>query len=364
MSPASVRGTLISLKEAAIVLGILCGYGLGYAMEHIVGGWTYQYAASIPVSVTVIGLSFYIPKSARWLVLKGYEDDAREALAFVLVSHQDIEGTLQDMIEQQKEAAEALEAAVESGQKDSIFSPSRRAPLIAGVGLIVLQQITGQPSVLSYATVIFESVQLGGFASVIVAIFKLFATLSAAITVEKFGRKSLLYVGCSLMLVALITLVFSLLQHDDNNESSDHDAKGHVMELRQVATLVSMFVYIGGYQVGFGPIAWLMISEVFPLSIRGQAVAFSVQVNFGLNFLVQLIVPVLTSLVGLSVTFGLFASFTAYSLFFVYRYVPETKGLSLEEIEQLFNTDSIRHTTIDAEGVIEATPLLGKQRMD
>lgn len=240
---------MISLKEAAIVSGILCGYGLGYAVNHVVGGWMYQYAASIPVAATVIGLACYIPESARWLVLKGYEEEAQESLAFVFVSDDDVQGVVQDMIDQQKEVNEAQETALESGQKDSIFSSARRAPLIAGVGLIVLQQITGQPSVLSYATVIFESVGLGGLASVIVAVFKLLATLSAAITVEKFGRKSLLYIGCSLMLVALISLVLSLGHYGSMDDVMDDMKSGDSMELRQVVTLVAMFAYIGGYQV-------------------------------------------------------------------------------------------------------------------
>ena len=354
MSPPSIRGTLISLKEAAIVLGILCGYGLGYAMEHVVGGWMYQYAASIPLAVTVIALSFSIPRSARWLVLKGSEDQARESLAFVFVDDGQIQQAMDEMVEQQKEANDAQAIAEENGQSDSIFSPAKRAPLIAGVGLIVLQQITGQPSVLSYATVIFQSIGLGGLASVIVAVFKLLATLSAAITVEKFGRKSLLYVGCSLMLVALITLVFSLGKYSTADDVMD-DMNVNEIELRQLATLIAMFAYIGGYQVGFGPISWLMISEVFPLSIRGQAVALSVQMNFFLNFVVQLIVPILTSAVGLPSTFGLFAVFTVYSLYFVYRYVPETKGLTLEEIEQHFKKDA--RDNAEEEG-LESMPLL------
>jgi sugar porter (SP) family MFS transporter len=354
MSPPSIRGTLISLKEAAIVLGILCGYGLGYAMSHVVGGWMYQYVASIPVAILVIGLTFYIPESARWLVLKEYEDEAQESLAFVFVSDDDVQGSLEGMVEQQKETNEAHALALERGQRDSIFSPARRAPLIAGVGLIVLQQITGQPSVLSYATVIFESVGLGGLASVIVAVFKLLATLGAAIAVEKFGRKSLLYIGCSLMLVALLTLVLSLGHYDSMDEVMGNTNGS--MELRQVATIFAMFAYIGGYQIGFGPISWLMIGEVFPLSIRGQAVAFSVQMNFGLNFVVQLLVPILTSTIGLSSTFALFAVFTGYSLYFVHRHVPETKGLTLEEIEHQFERGSTY--SVDQDGSIESRPLL------
>jgi hypothetical protein len=182
-------------------------------------------------------------------------------------------------------------------EEKSIWDPSRRAPLLAGVGLVVLQQVTGQPSVLSYATPIFRDTGLSDYSSVLVAAFKLVATLTAAGTVEKYGRKKLLYTGCSLMLVALTVLSVSF----------GRDAPGV-----QSTILLSMFVYIGGYQVGFGPISWLIISEVFPLSVRGQAVALAVQMNFFLNAVVQFGVPVLESAIGLNFTFGIFAVLTAY----------------------------------------------------
>lgn len=369
MSPHSIRGTLISLKEVAIVLGILFGYGLGYAMSHVVGGWMYQYGASVFIALLDAGLTFFIPESARWLILQGYQDEAQSSLAFVFISDDGVEHALQGMIEseqkgkQEKEKEATANGSGQNSDNGSIFSPMRRAPLIAGVGLIVLQQITGQPSVLSYATVIFRKVGLGGLASVTLAVFKLLATITAAITVERFGRKTLLYIGCSLMLVALLSLVTCLAHNDpmDDVMIDASDMNGfHSMGPRQVATVLAMFVYIGGYQIGFGPIAWLMIGEVFPLSIRGQAVAFSVQINFGLNFVVQLLVPVLISAIGLSSTFGLFSIFTGYSLFFVFRHVPETKGLTLEEIEEQFRQDENDSNSIvdQAEPLIESTPLL------
>ena len=98
--------------------------------------------------------------------------------------------------------------------------------------------------------------------------------------------------------------------------------------------LLAMFVYIGGYQIGFGTIIWLITLELFPLAIRGPAVALSVQTNFALHALVEFLVPVLQAWVGLGLVFGLFGVATALAMVFVYRYIPETKGLSLEEIEQ------------------------------
>ena len=97
-----------------------------------------------------------------------------------------------------------------------------------------------------------------------------------------------------------------------------------------------MFVYVGGYQVGFGPIAWLLISEIFPLSVRGQAVALAVQTNFGSNVVVSFAFAGVMHALGNTLTFGIFFTLTIYSLYFVHVHVPETKGLTLEQIEQLF----------------------------
>lgn len=304
MVPSSIRGLLVSLKEASIVTGILLGYLLGYTFSNVVGGWAWTYACSALSSIVMLGLSFFIPRSCRWLLLRGREEEALESLRFVF-----LQDTAVMEFEEMKRLNESTNGsnrnANNSGEdgdnhgndEKSIWDPSRRAPLLAGVGLVVLQQVTGQPSVLSYATPIFRDAGLSDYSSVLVAAFKLVATLTAAGTVEKYGRKKLLYTGCSLMLLALTVLSVSF----------GRDAPGV-----QSMILLSMFVYIGGYQVGFGPISWLIISEVFPLSVRGQAVALAVQMNFFLNAVVQFGVPVLESAIGLNFTFGIFAILTAY----------------------------------------------------
>mmetsp|Transcript_35090 Transcript_35090/g.69140 ORF Transcript_35090/g.69140 Transcript_35090/m.69140 type:complete len:515 (-) Transcript_35090:101-1645(-) len=337
-SPTQIRGLLISLKEASIVLGILMGYFVGLVFSKTVGGWAMTYGVAIIPAVLIVALSFVIPESCRWLLLQGKEREALESLSFVFRGgHAEREF---ETLKNNQEIAEQTQE-VQGGGNRGIWDPSYRAPFRAGVGIIVLQQITGQPSVLSYATPIFRDAGLSDYATILVAVFKLVATLCAAVTVEKFGRKNLLYTGCSLMLAALIALSLSF---------------GNTSQGAEGTILIAMFVYIGGYQVGFGPIGWLIISEVFPLSVRGQAVAVAVQMNFLLNAIVQFGVPVLESWIGLNFTFATFAAFTAYSIYFVKANVPETKGFTLEEIEQQFTSMYRRNTSGTA---TQAQPLFG-----
>lgn len=220
----------------------------------------------------------------------------------------------------------------------TVWDPQFRPALYAGVGLVFLQQVTGQPSVLYYAATIFKDAGLSDVATVGMATFKLIMTLATVFTVDKYGRKLLLYIGISVMLASLcaLTIAFQFDKSSDDDGDDDNDSKN--ISTTQVFILVALFTYIGGYQIGFGPIAWLLISEVFPLEVRGQAVALAVQTNFFWNVVTSYIFPVETAALGASYTFMIFAFIDAYALFHVYYFVPETKGLTLEEIEVLLGT--------------------------
>jgi sugar porter (SP) family MFS transporter len=355
MCPTHIRGALVSLKEVAIVIGILFGYAFGYSFMHTYRGWAYTYLMTVVISTVAILLSYKIPYSARWLVSHGRDGEALHALEFVWEpSHarQELDAMIEarnlhrQNADDQQQEEEGLSLPASSGgvnpqtnvQYDkSIFDPSRRAALTAGVGLVALQQITGQPSVLSYATPILVSAGLSSFSSVLIALFKVLATSLAVIFVEKSGRRKLLMIGCALMFASLVILTVTF-HGTDSGEASTNEKQGGSLDARSIFTLIAMFVYIGGYQVGFGPIAWLIISEVFPQDIRGKAVALAVQSNFLLNAVVQFGVPVLEAKLGLSFTFGVFGLLSAYSIYFVYTRVPETKGLTLEEIEDKFTS--------------------------
>jgi len=323
MSPAAIRGTLVSLKEAAIVLGISLGYGVGYAYRDVVGGWRYVFGWSAPLALVLFRGALRLPPSARWLALRGRAADARKSLAFVYPSDADALNAA---------VAELGDAATPRGPSPSLWKRQYRRALTAGLGVVLLQQFTGQPSVLYYATSIFDDAGVGTIASVFVGVFKLLATLVAVATVDERGRRSLLFAGISAMTVALFGLAAAFYDFDG----------GGGWTVQKVSVIGLVFVYIAAYQLSFGPIAWLLISEVFPLEVRGQAVALAVQANFASNLLVAFLFPVardgLSDLLGdawgMSALFATFGAVAVYALYFVHRHVPETKGMSLEAIER------------------------------
>lgn len=353
MSPPSIRGVLISLKEAAIVLGILLGYLIGFLFSTTKGGWAYTFGlAMIFAAIMFFGSYFLLVESTRFLYLKGKLAQAKESMDWILLPEAS-DRAFNEMADQnvsiRKASIADSDGATDSkllsfapkltnsqttSQPPPVYSKRFRPALIAGVGLVFLQQVTGQPSVLYYAATIFKDAGLASVATVGVAAFKLVMTMIAVFTVDYYGRRSLLFIGISCMLVALIALAIAF----NFTTTSDDDDETKNIGPTQIIILFSMFVYIGGYQIGFGPIAWLLISEVFPLEVRGQAVAVAVQTNFFWNVVTSYLFPIATSAIGASKTFGIFAVIDAFAIYFVFKFVPETKGLSLEDIEILLGS--------------------------
>ena len=314
MVPSSIRGPIMSLNEVSIVTGILFGYLVGNACSSD-ASWAPLYASSLLVSIAMLWLSScFLHESPRWLTLKGKTEEALEALRFVF----EPEGASQQ--HQQLLSTHRPQASAQSYK----LLRHHRPALVAGLGIVALLQLTGQPTVLTYASPLLQEAGLAASSAVLVALFKIVVTFVAVFTVEQQGRKKLLYIGCGLMLVGLIVLSMTFSSSQANNH------------WHNTLVLSAMFVYIGGYQIGFGTMVWLITLEVFPMAIRGPAVALAVQTNFGLHALMELLVPLLQDWFGTSVVFGIFGVATASAIVFVFRYVPETKGLSLEEIEQQF----------------------------
>jgi Sugar (and other) transporter len=202
-------------------------------------------------------------------------------------------------------------------------SPYTKQALVIGVGLVLFQQLTGQPSVLYFANRIFESAGFGFEAAVGVGVFKFLMTLLSSSLVEdpKWGRKTLLLygnIGITVSLVALTAL---------------YAAAGLSGEPNQAAILASILLFVGSYQIGFGPITWLILSEIFPLKTRAAAVSIGTLANFGSNVLVTLLFELERVNLGESLLFGQFALIAVAATLFTNSVVFETRGLSLEEIE-------------------------------
>jgi len=351
ISPAEVRGTLVSAKEAVVVLGIFLGFFFGWLFQDIDQvGWRYMLSVSAAFALMQgVGIMF-IPQSPRFLVLKAVRSSpllaegsqvagaAKESLQFFRRAEAaEVEQELRIMWQ---EIAESIGTATVAAKWTDAFKYPKQ--LFIGCGLVFLQQVTGQPSVLYFATNIFKSAGFGSAAalsSVLVGLVKLVATLFTVFRVDRYGRRLLLFVGISMMAVALALIgtafVFRICMKPD---TSIQDCAASDVSLPRgwaVATVVGLMVYVSGYQVGFGPISWLMISEVFPLKVRGAALSLAAIVNFGSNIIMTLLQEVLqNALTPAGVFFGyLVLSFV--SLVFVKFVVPETKGKTLEEIERM-----------------------------
>merc|ERR1712048_943020 len=206
------------------------------------------------------------------------------------------------------------------------------------------QQVTGQPSVLYFATNIFKSAGFGtaaALSSVGVGLVKLLATLFTVWRVDQYGRRLLLFVGIGMMTVALAIIGTAFLFRECTTQGVDlqHCEQSSIGLPRPWAltTVGGLMLYVTGYQVGFGPIAWLMISEVFPLKVRGAALSLAAIVNFSSNITMTLTSEVLQAAFTPAGVFFVYLALSIVSLGFVQFVVPETKGRTLEEIETMLS---------------------------
>ena len=318
-APPSIRGALVSAKEAIIVLGLTVGYAVGAALMHGVGRWRYIYwVAMVFAAAMAYGLSG-VPRSPRWCLLRGYADEARAAYEFVTPvpapgAFERLAGHVRAL-----KADEVGPQSIPEIVENLTSTPASAYGLRAGLGLVVLQQVTGQPSVLYYVTEIFEDYDLGVGASIGLSAWKLVATMLTVRLIDSYGRVPLLQRGSAIMIASMGSLAVAALFLDM--------ASGALAW----TSIVTLSLYVGGYQVGYGPVTWTYISEVFPLQPRGSALALAVLLNFSLNGVVTLLASPLIAF-SVSFTFFVFGALAVYGMYFIHAYVPETKGLELEQI--------------------------------
>lgn len=329
--PSQIRGTLISLKELFIVLGILLGYFVGSFQINAVGGWRYMYGLSAPLAL-LMGIGMWsLPPSPRWLLLRAvqgkgslqeYKEQAISALGKLRrrppgdkLSERQIEDTLVSL------KSSYTDEKSEGGFLELFQGPNLKAFIIGG-GLVLFQQITGQPSVLYYAGPILQSAGFSAAAdatrvSVVIGVFKLVMTWIAVAKVDDLGRRPLLIGGVCGIALSLLLL----------------SAYYKILGGFPLVAVAALLLYVGCYQISFGPISWLMVSEIFPLRTRGRGISLAVLTNFGSNAIVTFAFSPLKELLGAENIFLLFAAIAFLAVLFIVRTVPETKGLSLEEIE-------------------------------
>lgn len=309
ISPKEQRGRNVSFYQLAITFGILFSYIVNYFSLNSSFNWRLMLFLGVaPAIVMFLGVIF-INDTPRWLISKNKLEEARKVLA----------KTSKNIDKEIEEIKEALK------QKTALkFSKKIISPFIIALGIMFAQIATGINAIIYYAPMIFKN--LGFYQNQQVFLFTIFIglinflmTFVAIIFVDKIGRKPLLYIGLSGMMISLLILSFVHLND--------------IMFLKYFAVIASG-CYIIFFSMSLGPIALLLISEVFPLEYRAGAMSFAIVFNFILNFIVTSLFPIFLDKLGGCYTFLIFAIICLISIIFIYFFVPETKNRSLEEIEK------------------------------
>jgi sugar porter (SP) family MFS transporter len=320
MAPASSRGWMTSLNQVAVTAGILLAYGIDYIFSHD-GNWRAMFAFGlIPGAILLVGM-WFMPFSPRWLLSKNKDREAEQVL-------QRIRGTADVRLELQETRDEIATAKTGGGLK-GLESSALKMPLTIGLGLAILQQLTGINTVIYYSPTIFLAAGFKGAtasiaASAGVGAVNLIATIIAAFLVDRAGRRPLLLLSMAGMVVALVILGVGFII--DAHTSGGSSFIGGL-------TVVSLMIYIAAFAIGMGPIFWLLIAEIYPLAVRGTAMSLATVANWGANFLVTVTFLSIVKWIGQGGTFLLYAAIGVFAFFFIRRLVPETKGQTLEQIQ-------------------------------
>lgn len=317
ISPEKIRGSLVSLFQLAITIGILFSYLVNAGFANIQFGWRLMLLFGVfPALILGIGM-FFMSDTPRWLISKGKDDEAKKVFK-----------RIEPGIDADKEILE-IKNVLQNKDNDKKFEFKKwmLAPLFLGIGLMFCQQWTGINTIIYYAPTIlkiagFNSNSSAIYATVGIGIVNCLMTFIAIFLSDKTGRKPLLYAGLIGMALCLFILG-SAFQFSEALGAS----------LKWVSLFSSMF-YIAFFSFSLGPIILLLVSEIFPLKFRGLGMSISTMSNFLFNFTVTLSFLPLINKISESYTFYLYGMIAIICLFYVYFMVPETKGITLEKIEE------------------------------
>ncbi|HET9473869.1 MAG TPA: sugar porter family MFS transporter [Steroidobacteraceae bacterium] len=325
IAPPSKRGSLVTYQQIAIVSGITISYFVNYFIKKFGGdgdsnwvhetGWRWMLACcAVPAGIFVL-LLFFVPETPRGLMLKGKAEKANAVLKR-LANESEAKIVLAEIDASLKETAGKL------------FSYGGLV-IVVGILLSAFQQLVGINAVLYYGPQMFENMGFKGDASfaqtVIMGIVMTAFTLVATVTVDKWGRKPLLILGALIMAVAMIALGFMF----------DAGSVG-------LGALIVVCIYIAGFSLSWGPVVWVMLAEIFPNSIRDKAMAIAVAAQWFMNWVVTVTFNIMDGSTALNAAFNhgfaywLYGGFSVIAALFVWKFVPESKGVKLEAMKKLW----------------------------
>ncbi|WP_146935951.1 D-xylose transporter XylE [Cerasibacillus quisquiliarum] len=318
IAPQEVRGRLVSWYQFAIIFGQLLVYFVNYSIakgQPIAWvneiGWRYMFASEAIPAFLFFVLLFYVPETPRYLASRNKKDKAMNVLTKINNSKAKAKMIMSDI-------NKSLSASEATGK---LFSYGKTV-IVVGILLSIFQQFIGINVALYYAPRIFESMGAGQNASmlqtVIMGLVNVIFTIVAIQTVDKWGRKPLLMVGSVGMAIGMFGV--ALLAQ---------------AEIFGTWTLIFIIFYTASFMMSWGPICWVLLSEIFPNKIRGQAMAFAVAAQWAANFFISSTYPPMMEFSG-PLTYGFYGLMSVIAAIFVWKMVPETKGKSLEQLENIW----------------------------
>lgn len=315
ISPPENRGTLVSINQLAVVIGILVAYFSNWQLSRLgEGSWRWMLAvAAIPSVAFLVGLGG-VPESPRWLISRGRRSEGENILARIVGA----KAAEEQLGEMEKAAAK------EEGSWHEVFSSNMRKRLGVGMALALFQQITGINAVLYYGSIIVkdhfpgQSESMALAANVIIGVVNLIFTVVAMIFLDRWGRRVILMTASAGMGLALTLLAIGL----------------NVRGMPPVLMLASILLYVAFFALGMGPVPWLIISEIFPTKVRGRAASIATSTLWSGTLLVTFTFLSLVNTVKLQGTFAIYGTLSFVCLLYVWKMVPETKGRTLEQIQE------------------------------
>ncbi len=396
IAPTKSRGKMVSFNQLNIVIGISVAFFTNYLILQLgqseiewtkvlkidTYNWRWMLGIeAIPAIIYFFSL-YIVPRSPRWLIMKGREEEAliiMKKASGPEIAITELESVKQSLI---------TGASKQKVRLNEIFSPALKTALTIGVVLAALQQLTGINSVFFYAPMIFEQSGLGLDASFSQAIYvgltNLVFTIIAMLLIDRVGRKPLLLIGVSGIVISMLVLAYGfnaatftlndeniplvsqdinrgLLEELKNIEyTSDTEFKSALkntlgtsiatryeseimstsISLNSVLILAAIIAFVASFAVSIGPVMWVLFSELFPNRLRAIAISFVGFINSVVSFLVQLVFPWELANLGTSNTFLIYGLFALLGWFFILIKVPETKGRSLEQLQSVFSKHS------------------------
>lgn len=326
VAPADFRGRLGMMQQLAIVLGILIAFISNYALANtglsfitVHNQWRFMLAAALIPSLIFFFLLALVPESPRWLILNDKLIQAKKV--FERIYERDAADNEVNIIK-----ADIQKSSAKFRFKD-IFSKKYKRVVIIGIVFAAIAQLTGINIIFYYAPLIFEKTHVGGsvlFQTVLTGVVNLIFTLIAFALIDKVGRKRLLLWGSAIMGVCMF--IIGLLFYKN--------------KLDNYFVLITVFVYIAAFASTWGAVLWVYVAEIFPNRIRGHATSFAIFGNWLSNAIVSYTFPIMLADIGATATFFTYGIINLAMILFVGKYIFETKGVSLEQMEQYYQNAS------------------------